>query len=168
MSVSLFEISSQYQQAFVTLLDSEFDDETITDTLDGLEFEVIDKGRNVAAFFLNLDVEIEAVKLAEKRISNRRKMLENKQARLKEYLAMNMAKCGITEIKANDSSFTCKLQIGREQAVVIDDQAALPADYMREIPATFAPDKTAIGKAIKEGFDVPGAHIEKRDRLVIS
>lgn len=166
--MNLFEIASQYQQAFVTLLDSDFDDETITDTLDGLEFEVIDKGRNVAALFLNLDVEIEAVKLAEKRISNRRKMLENKQSRLKEYLAMNMAKCGITEIKANDSSFAAKLQIGRDSAVVIDDQAALPSDYLREIPATFTPDKTAIGKAIKDGFNVPGAHIEKRDRLVIS
>lgn len=166
--MNLFEIASQYQQAFVTLLDSDFDDETITDTLDGLEYEVIDKGRNVAAFFLNLDVEIEAVKLAEKRISNRRKMLENKQSRLKDYLAMNMAKCGITEIKANDSSFIARLQIGRDTAVVIDDPAALPSDYLREIPATFAPDKTAIGKAIKEGFDVPGAHIEKRDRLVIA
>lgn len=166
--MNLFEIASQYQQAFVALLDSDFDDETITDTLDGLEYEVIDKGRNVAAFFLNLDAEIEAVKLAEKRISNRRKMLENKQSRLKDYLAMNMAKCGITEIKANDSSFTCKLQIGRDSVVVIDNQAALPADYLREIPATFAPDKTAIGKAIKDGFNVPGAHIEKRDRLVIS
>ena len=166
--MNLFEISAQYQQAFVSLLDSDFDDETINDTLDGLEFEVEEKGRNVAAFFLNLDAEIEAVKLAEKRISNRRKMLENKQSRLKDYLAMNMAKCGITEIKANDSSFVCKLQIGRDQAVVIDNQQLIPADYLREVPATFTPDKTAIGKAIKEGFEVPGAHIEKRDRLTIS
>jgi hypothetical protein len=166
--MNLFEIAGQYQQAFVALCDSDFDDETIDDTLEGLEGEVIDKGRNVAAFFLNLDVEIEAVKLAEKRISNRRKMLENKQTRLKDYLAMNMAKCGITEIRALDSSFVAKLQIGRDQAVVIDDVAAIPPDYMREVPATFAPAKADILKALKEGFEVPGAHIEKRNRLVIS
>lgn len=165
--MNLFEIASQYQQAFVTLLDSDFDDETISDTLDGLEYEVIDKGRNVAAFFLNLDVEIEAVKLVEKRISNRRKMLENKQARLKGYLAMNMARCGITEIKANDSSFTAKLYIGRDEAVVIDDEGQLPKDYLRE-KVTHTANKTLIKAAISDGFNVPGAHIEKRDRLVIS
>lgn len=166
--MNLFEIASQYQQAFVTLLDSDFDDETVTDTLDGLEYEVIDKGRNVAAFFLNLDVEIEAIKLAEKRISNRRKMLENKQARLKEYLAMNMSKCGITEIRALDSSFVAKLYIGRDESVVIDDLDAVPNDYMRVIPEHEEVDKNLAKKAIHEGYDIPGLHIEKRDRLVIA
>lgn len=167
MSISLYELSDQYTQAFYALADSEFDDETIDDTLDGLEGELIEKGKAVIAFGLNLDAEIEAMKAAEKRIATRRKMLENKRDRMREYLKQNMARCGITEIKANDSSFIARLYIGRDESVVIDDESQLPMDYKREIPATYAPDKGLIRQAIKDGFEVAGAHLVYNDRLVI-
>lgn len=167
MSLSLYVMADQYTQAFYALADSDFDNETIDDTLDGLEGELVEKGKAVVAFSLNLDAEIDAMKVAEKRIADRRKMLENKRDRLREYLKMNMARCGITEIKANDGSFIAKLYIGRDEAVVIDDESAIPMDYKREIPVSYQVDKALIKKASKDGFVVTGAHIEKRDRLEI-
>ena len=165
MSISLFEISTEYRAAFLALADSDLDDTTIDDTLEGMAGELVDKGRNVAAFCLNLSAEVEAIHAVEKRIVAKRKALEAKQDRLKEYLKVNMARCGITEIVANDHSFKAKLYIGRDVSVVIDGD--VPADYLREIPAKFEPDKALIKKAINDGATVAGAHIEKRDRLEI-
>jgi DNA polymerase II small subunit/DNA polymerase delta subunit B len=167
MSITLYDIADKYTQAFYALADSDLDNETINDTLEGLEGELVEKGKAVTAFCLNLDAEIEAAKSAEKRISARRKAMENKLDRLKEYLKQNMARCGISEIKANDGSFIARLYIGRDESVVIDDESAIPMDYKREIPASYEPEKMLIKKAIKEGFAVPGVHIEKKDRLEI-
>lgn len=166
MGISLYQLSAHYEHVFNRLADSDLPDEVIDDTLEGIEGELVEKGRNVAAFFLNLGAEIEAIKGAEARIAAHRKALENKQSRLKEYLKQNMSRCGITEIKANDGSFAAKLYIGRDEAVVIDDEGQLPKDYLRE-KVTYTADKTLIKSALNDGFDVPGAHVEKRDRLEI-
>lgn len=168
MQTSLYALSATYQQAFFALADSEFDIETIDNTLEGLEGELVEKAQNVLAYALNLDADAAALKELEGRIARRRKAKEAQAEHMREYLKANMAASGITEIRALDNSFIAKLQIGRDAAVVIDDVTAIPTDYMREIPATFAPVKADILKAIKEGYDVPGAHIERRDRLVIS
>lgn len=164
---SLYALAVNYQQAFYSLADSEFDAGTIDATLEGLEGELIEKAQNVLAYALNLDADAAALKELESRIAKRRKAKEAQAEHMRNYLKINMAASGITEIRALDNSFVAKLQIGRDSAVVIDNQAALPANYLREIPATFTPDKTLISKALKDGASVPGAHLEKRDRLVI-
>ncbi len=166
MSLSLYTISSQYQQAFMALADSDMPEDCINDTLEGMEGELVEKGRNVAAFWLNLGAEIEAMKSVEKRLYERRKAAEARQERLKNYLSKNMAACGITEIKADDGTFTARLYIGRDESVVIENAQTIPSDYMRE-KVTHEPDKVLIKKAIEDGYEVPGAHIDRRDRLTI-
>ena len=48
------------------------------------------------------------------------------------------------------------------------DAAQVPVNYMTDPkPPEPAPDKALIKKALKDGFDVPGARIVKRDRLEI-
>lgn len=167
MSIQLYAIADRYTQAFYALADSDFDDETIDGTLESIEGEIVEKGKNIAAFWLNLGAEIEAIKLAESRIAARRKTLENKQARLKEYLKENMARCGITEIRSDDGTFKAKLYLGRDESVVIDDESAIPMDYKREIPVSYQVDKTLAKKAIHDGYEIPGLHIERKDRIEI-
>ncbi|MBM6697109.1 siphovirus Gp157 family protein, partial [Bifidobacterium pullorum subsp. saeculare] len=58
------------------------------------------------------------------------------------------------------------LQTGRDESVEVWDSAQLPRDYMRET-VKVEPDKTLIKKAIKDGFDVPGAKLVQKDRLVL-
>ncbi len=164
---TLYEISQRYQQGFLKLADSDLPDDVINDTLEGMEGELIEKGMAVSAFALNLEAEIGAVRIVENRIRERRIALENKHERLLEYLKKNMAECGITSIKSNDGSFEAKLYPGRDKAVVIEDENQIPGDYKREIPARQEPDKRLIAKAIEDGFDVPGARIIRKDRLVI-
>lgn len=163
MSMSLYHISENYRHALAVLTDADLPEEAVNDTLEALEGEVMQKGQAVAAFTLNLGAEIEAVKAVEKRISDRRKTLEKREARMRDYLRTNMEKCGISEIKAIDGSFTAKLAKGRP-SVVIDDESLIEDDsefvrWKRDL------NKTAIADAIKAGKDVPGAHMEARPSL---
>lgn len=163
MGMSLYHMTEQYRVALAELSDAELPEEVVADTLEALEGELIQKGQAVAAFALNLSAEIESIKAVEKRISDRRKTLEKREASLREYLRTNMEKAGILEIKAIDGSFSAKLQKGRP-SVVVDDEALLPNDseYVRWKKE---PNKTAIAAAIQAGCDVPGAHIEVKPTL---
>ena len=168
----LYELSAQYNKSFLELADSDFDAETINDTLEAMEGEVAVKGANVLAFALNLDVEANAIKEVEKRLELRRKSIEKKSEWMKEYLKSNMARTGITEIEAIDGTFKATLSIGRDKALVIDEQGKIPCDYFTVIPEHVVPEawelnKSDVKKALLDGVQIEGAHIEYRDRLTI-
>jgi len=166
MGISLYHMATEYQLALVALSDPELPDDVVSDTLEALEGELVNKGQAVAAFTLNLEAEIDAIKAVEKRISERRRSLEGRTARMREYLKMNMERCGISEIKAIDGSFTAKLMAGRD-AVVIDDESLIPDDS-EYVKWSRTISKTAIASALKDGHSVPGAHIERKPSLRLS
>ncbi|SPA24541.1 Siphovirus superfamily protein [Cupriavidus taiwanensis] len=126
------------------------------------------KSHSVIAYMLNRDAEVDAIDGAIKRLQDRKKSLTRRNDWLREYLKTNMRAAGITEIAANDGSWKAKLQLERDSSVEVYEEGLLPPDYLREIPAKYEADKKLIAAAIKDGHDVPGARIVKRDRLTIS
>jgi hypothetical protein len=163
--IALYQMVDEYREALTGLADMDLDDQTLADTLEGLQGELVVKGQNVAAFTLNLEAEAAAMKEAEQRIAKRRRALENKAKGMRDYLRINMERAGITEISANDMSFKVKLMKGRP-ACVIDDEGSLPPDYIEEVTTTKV-DKRLITQAIKDGYEVPGAHLETKPALKI-
>lgn len=127
-----------------------------------------DKGANVVAYILNRDAEIQAIEQHEAKIAAHKAGIVRKQEKLREYLAFNMKRTGITEIAANDGTFKAKLHIDRDSSVEIYDDKQIPAQFMTTPkPPEPKPSKTEIAKAIKAGTEVPGARIVKKDRLEI-
>ena len=165
--MNLYALTTQYEKAFLALADGEFDEETISDTLEGMEGELIEKAQNVMAYALNLEAEAESLKAIKERVAARQNAAENKVKWMKDYLSRNMAAAGITEIASIDGLFTIKLQIGRDEILVIDEPGQIPQSLYRHIKESLEPDKSAIKKAIKSGEQIYGAHIEKKNRLVI-
>jgi hypothetical protein len=163
--LSLYLMTEEYRQALAVLSDSELDEQTVADTLEGLQGELSQKAANVAAFVLNLEAEAEAARAAEERIRKRRQALEKRAAQMRDYLQGNMTRAGISEIAALDHSFRARLLAGHE-AVEIDDEAALPADF-RRVKVIEEPDKPLIARALKEGYAVPGARLVRRATLKI-
>lgn len=164
---NLYEISSQYLATANQLADMDIDEQTLTDTLEASAWPVEEKVRAVSAVILNLQAEADMVKAASDKIAKRAKALQSRADALHDYLLINMQRTGITEIKALDGTFKAKLYRERDANIVIDLENLIPADYMREIPARYEPDKVLIKKAINDGYEVPGAHIVKKDRLEI-
>jgi hypothetical protein len=164
---NLYEISTQYLATAQQLAELDIDGQTLADTLEAEAWPVEEKVRAVSAVILNLQAEADMVKGTADRIAKRAKALQSRADALHDYLLINMQRTGITEIKALDGTFKAKLYRERDASVVIDSENLIPADYMREIPARCEPDKVLIKKAINDGYEVPGAHIVKKDRLEI-
>lgn len=128
---------------------------------------VATKAVAVTAYILEKNRHIESVKAYIKELSAKVKTEESRQEYMKRYLREHMAVVGVTEIKDERGLFKATLSIGRDEAVEVFDQEQVPALYMREIPAKQEPDKTLIAKAIKDGHEVAGAKLVKKDRLTI-
>jgi hypothetical protein len=128
---------------------------------------VATKSQAVAAYLIQSEKQACMVEEYAKELMDRVKAQRKRSDWLRGYLASHMAACGITEIKDERGIFKAHLQVGRDEAVEVFDQQQVPMDYMREIPAKVEPDKTLIKKAIKDGFEVPGAKLVRRDRLTI-
>lgn len=159
----LYQISDE----LVELLD-QVDPETgeLPAQLDLITADFKAKGENVVAYTLNLEAVIEKRKELIKSWQAMNKADESRIASLRGYLQHNMSKTGIKEIEAVDGSFKARLLRERDASVDVYDERQIPDLYMRE-KITRDPDKKLIGQALKDGFDVPGARIVKKDRLEI-
>ena len=164
MNITLHQATEQVRE----LLD-QIDPETgeLPEGFDDARAVVTHKAIAVTAYILEADRNIESAKAYIKDMTAKVKSEEKRQDWLRRYLQEHMAAAGITEIKDERGLFKASLAVGRDESVDVFDEAQLPADYLREIPAKYEADKTLIKKAIKDGFEVPGARLVKRDRLTI-
>ncbi|GAA5786106.1 siphovirus Gp157 family protein [Chitiniphilus shinanonensis] len=164
--MKLYEISAEYLTAFEDLTqrveDGELSPDVLADTLEGLAGEWADKALAVAKYIATLEAEAAAIKAVEQSRQQQRKAKEAQADKLRAYLAREMARTGL---KPKDAEVALSLR--PSQAVAIDDEAVIPADYWREIPARREIDKTLISKSIRDGFAVPGAHLEIRQSVQI-
>lgn len=142
-----------------------FDEETIADTLEGDSLAIQAKIESYAFVIRNMETLSDAIKAEEKRLADRRKAIEKRVDSIKNWLLINMQHAGITKIES--PVFTVALQ-NNPASVVIDDEALIPADYLRvpEAPPP-APDKALIKKAISDGYEVAGARLQTTQRLLI-
>ena len=157
MIMKLYEITSDMVALHELANDPDIPEQAITDTLSGLEGEFKQKAIDLVHVVLNGSADIEAIDAEIKRLSDRKKHILNVHESLKSYLRQNMEATGTTKITS--PLFTITLAKGRD-VVVVDDESALPDEYVR-VKTTISPEKAAILSALKEGVDVPGAHIEK-------
>jgi hypothetical protein len=165
MNTSLYVLTGDYLALSNKLLESDLDDQTIRDTLEGASGELEEKATNVACFIRNLEASADSIKQAEKEMSERRKAIEKKAESIRTYLKENMQRCGITKIESPFFALTLKKN---PPSVVIDDAGQIGTNYYvyPEAPPPY-PDKKLIAQAIKDGFEVAGAHLEQGERLEI-
>ena len=145
-------------------------DETTGELPEGFEQAraiVATKATAVAAYVLETERQADYLKTYSKEVADRARTAEKRAAWWRQHLMSHMAACGITKISDERGIFNATLDFGRDKAVEVFDEAQLPADYLREIPARQEAGKSLIKKAIGDGFDVPGARIVARDRLTI-
>lgn len=161
---SLYTLTAEYMAVAQALSETNLDPQTIADTLEGLSGDLEAKSVNVAKFVRSLEATAEQIKLAEKEMADRCKAIENRAKGIRDYLLNNMQACGISKIESPWFVLSVKQN---PPAVVIDDEASIPADYLREIPAIHEPDKTLIKQALKDGFAVPGCRLQAGVRLEI-
>ena len=161
---ALYLLTQEFREAAEKLADAELPDEVIADTLESLQFPIEEKAKNVAMVIRNIEASAKAIKEAADAMILRAKSEENRAKHLKGYLQSAMVATVISKIES--PYFVISLR-NNPESVVIDAESQIPADYMREVPATYSPDKTLIKKAIQDGYEVPGCHLTRTQSLQI-
>lgn len=168
--MTLYEIDNAIQalldEGFNYTVDEEtgeviFDDRSAE--LEQLQIDRAEKLEAVALYIKNLEALAEDIKAEEKALKERREAREKKADNLRKYLGSSL-------MAANEEGFeTAKVRVSfhKSSAVIVDEEKLDKAFIKETIKTTYAPDKTAIKKAINAGQTVTGAYIEKRKAVQI-
>lgn len=154
---SLYKLTEQQRELKELAGSGDVPAEALADTFEALGGQFNEKAVSISHVVKDIDTDIEALDAEIKRLSERKKVMKNKQDSIREYLRTNMEANGISKIEC--PLFTITLAKGRDVAV-IDDVNDIPDQWV-EVSVTQKPDKAAILRSLKAGDDVPGAHIEK-------
>lgn len=150
--MNLYEINSNIQRALDSV-DPETGDITSEafEQIDLLEMAMEEKVLNIGKWIKNMSSDSEALKNEIQALSLRKKSIDNKIERLKDYLQSN-----VSGKKFKDAQ--CEISWRPSESVEIIDETALPEHLIR-VKVEKSPDKTAIKKAIKAGENVEAARI---------
>lgn len=163
--MNLYQLSTEYRAAAERLHDLDLDEQTIADTLESMEGDIQVKAKNVAFVIRNCEALASQIKDAEEKMAARRKAIENRADRIKNYLKANMERCGMSQIECPEFKLAIR---NNPPSVVIDAEGQIPCDmYVYPEAPPPRPDKKAIAAAIKSGMEVSGAHLEQSTRLEI-
>ena len=163
--LTLYTIADQYLQDIQKLQDMDLDEQTFADTLESLSGDLEVKATNVAMFVRNLEASAESIKAAEKQMAERRKAIEAKAERIRNYLKDNMARTGITKI---DCPYFALSLRNSPPAVEVINADEIPAQYF-DIPEPPAPvlNKNRLKDDLKNGVIVEGARLIQSSYLQI-
>jgi hypothetical protein len=139
--MNLYQISNEYAKAFDAISEIEgITEEIIIDTLRPFVADFNDKAINLTSYFKNLEAEALAIKQAEKNMSERRKVIENKVESLKKYIKNEMIRTGINKISY--TYFNISLSKTKKSVEIIDEEL-IPEEFIRTTTKK-EPDKNAI------------------------
>ena len=164
---TLYEISSELREVYdklengegINLETGELDTELVM-ALDVNRANLQAKGIDIGYVIKSFDDEIDIYDREIKRLTERKKTLQNAQERLKDNLKNAMQEFGIIEIKGQ----TLKINFRKSESVEIDNMEELDDKFKRiKVEA----DKTAIKQALKSGEEVKGARLVENKNLQI-
>ena len=159
---TLYELTDEWLQLLQLAEDGEIDADVFADTLEGLDFEIELKADGYAKVIAELDHTIAALKAEEKRMSSRRKAMENHIEQMKKSLFEAMRSTGKEKFKTDLFSFS----IRKNPASVILDTTDIPEEYL--VPQDPVVNKKQIMADLKAGKDLTGlAHLVQTERLQI-
>lgn len=161
--MKLYEINKQLERLL------ELDEERLVDTETGeiLSAEQVDelvmareeKIEGCLLFVKNKLAEAEALKAEIEKLTARMKAAKNKADWCKEYVRLEL----------NGEKFsTAKVAVsyGKSKLVHIDEEAALPEEFVRT-KVTVEADKVALKKALEAGVVIPGVELIEKQTLRI-
>ncbi len=161
--MNLFELGQQYQE----LADREDLDPTVlADTLDSIDDTWSDKANNIARWIESLDSDVDWLMKKKRSISDELSYRKNLRTNLMTYLTSAIDDRGLKEVHTDDYILRPR---NYKQRTVIDDEDKIPGEYRNyaKYQGMYDIKKNDVYKALKDGKNVPGAHLEPNRSTVI-
>jgi hypothetical protein len=124
------------------------------------------KASSVAAWIIDNEAHAAMVEEHAKKLLDRAKSARKRANWVREYLQNHMKITGITSIKSEDGTFSVKLELDRDESVDVFDDNELPKIFYH-YESIKKIDRIGIRNAIKNGDEVIGARLVRKDRLTI-
>ena len=161
--MNLFELNEQYQQ----LADrDDLDPTVLVDTLDSINDAWNNKLNNIAKWCESLDSDIDFLTKKKRSISDELTYRKNLQSNLMTYMTEAIDERGLKEVHTEDFILRPR---NYKQRTVIDDEDKIPGEYRNyaKYQGMYDIKKNDVYKALKDGKEVPGAHLEPNRKTSI-
>lgn len=165
---SIYELSNEFLTLWTLMEEGTLDEEALAGAFDTAVGDLSAKLEGYCKFIKNLESDIAGLKEEEKRLSTRRKTMENTIERAKAAMQNAMNTAGEKKLPAG--TFTVSIQANPPK-VVLDEPYIenIPEKYL--VPQEPTINKKLILEDLKEGFAIPElegvAHLETGDSLRI-
>ena len=126
---------------------------------DDLQIEYEEKIENIALWIKTLNADAEAYKNEKNAFAEREKKARSKAESLKQYLTDTLNGRRFTTLSVDIN--------WRKSTSVEVDETKLPANWLREVPASYVVDKVEIAKALKAGEAIEGATLVTKHNIQV-
>jgi phosphotransferase system IIB component len=127
--------------ALQSMLEDSVDDQVLLDTLEAVQGEYDVKMESYAKLIKNLEVDMDALKNEAKRLTDKRKVLENNITRLKKAMFDSMKATGKDKVKGQVFTIAIQKNGGKLPVIVDVDVKELPDNLVKVVES---PDLEAM------------------------
>lgn len=158
--MNIFEIKEEIRKIFEEATDPETGEisEEAFENLEALQMARDEKIDNVACWYKNLVAEAEAIKAEEKKLKQRREVIERDAQRKKDYLAYALD-------GEKFSSPRVAISFRRSKKCIVEHPEWLDEKYLKYAAPT--PNKEAITEALNKGEMIAGCRMEENLNVMI-
>ncbi|QTB23085.1 siphovirus Gp157 family protein [Lysinibacillus sphaericus] len=154
---SLYQLNNAYAQLQQMIEDGQ---EGLEDTLDSITDAVEEKLEAYAMVIKNIESDVEGIKSEEKRLAERRKVMENGVVRMKQAIAETLQNSGQDKVKTEKFTFSWR----KSSKVEVSNIDSLPQQYVK-VERTIS--RSELAKALKAGEQIEGAQLIENQSLSI-
>ena len=161
--MKLYELSDAYKE----LLEREdLDPQAVVDTLDAIKDEIEIKADGIASLIDELQSSADRKKAKAKDWNESAKADLQRVQWLKQYLKSELDNAGIKKVETENHLLNVR---NFKASTVIDDEDKIPGQYRNyaKYEGMYDVMKQDVYAALKDGKDVPGAHLEPNRNVVI-
>lgn len=147
--MTLYELTGELAQLLQMAEDEDIDEQVLADTMEALNLEIEDKADAYAKVMQELDADAEKLKGEIKRLSDRKRTIENNIKRMKDSLKVMMETTGETKFKTDLFSFSIANNGGKRPIEYhFTDASELPEEFRK---VKYEVDSDAVRERLESG-----------------
>lgn len=154
--MTLYELTAQFSELLDMAQDGEVDEQTLLDTMEGLDGEIEEKADGYAKVIKSLEGNVSAIDSEVKRLNDKKRVVNNNIKKMKDNLKSSMEIVGKRKFKTDLFSFNIAKNGGLQPLEIV---GKIPDAYKKIESIN---DTAKIRKALADGEELDFAVLKER------